>query len=119
MKLYAVTKGDYSEYHIIGLTASKKKAEFWAKAYSDKWGKATVEEFEDGEEFDNRLMYEVNIHKDYGVRVYLQEYCGGVERIKEYKDGDVCVWVLAEDKAKAVKIACDRRAKYLAEKAGL
>ena len=34
MKLYAVTKGDYSDYHIITLTASEDAAKKIAKRFS-------------------------------------------------------------------------------------
>ena len=48
MKLYAVTKGDYSEYHIIALTVSNDAAKKIAKRFSGT-NDAMVEEYEDGE----------------------------------------------------------------------
>ena len=42
MKMYVVTSGSYSDYHIMEIFASKKKAQYFAK--HSKWS-ATVEEY--------------------------------------------------------------------------
>lgn len=47
MKLYAVTKGSYSDYHIIALSRSKRRAEKIASLCSDRYGDAVVEEYEE------------------------------------------------------------------------
>lgn len=44
-KLYAVTSGEYEDYHIITLTESRRRAEKIAEMYD-----ANVEEYEDNEE---------------------------------------------------------------------
>lgn len=44
-KLYAVTSGEYEDYHIITLTESRRRAEKIAEMYD-----ADVEEYEDNEE---------------------------------------------------------------------
>lgn len=46
MKLYAITKGCYSDYHICGIATSKEKAEKMVKFYSVPGDEAEIEEFE-------------------------------------------------------------------------
>lgn len=54
-KLYAVTSGEYTDYHIITLTKSRKRAEKIAEMYD-----ANVEEYEDNEELTAKpLTYTV------------------------------------------------------------
>lgn len=45
-KIYIVTKGDYSDYHIIACFADKDKAELCAKMYTGGWEEAKVEEYD-------------------------------------------------------------------------
>ena len=68
MKLYAVTKGEYSAYRIIALTADKDVAEKLAKKYSnrtnmygDGFEDAKVEEYEDGVVLLERDCYFVRV----------------------------------------------------------
>ena len=49
MKIYAIIKGNYSDYHICRLTTDYKKAKRYKEAYSDKWGEAWIETYEDNE----------------------------------------------------------------------
>lgn len=49
MKIYAITKGNYSDYHICRLTTDYEKAKRYKEAYSDKWGEAWIETYEDNE----------------------------------------------------------------------
>lgn len=54
-KLYAVTSGEYTDYHIITLTESRRRAEKIAEMYD-----ANVEEYEDNEELTAKpLTYTV------------------------------------------------------------
>lgn len=46
---YAVTDGDYSDYHIIAITDNKERAENIKKLYSSKYSEPMIEEFFDGE----------------------------------------------------------------------
>lgn len=45
-KIYVVTQGDYSDYHIIACFTDKEKAELCAKIYSDYYDEAGVEEYD-------------------------------------------------------------------------
>ena len=49
MKIYIITKGCYSDYHICNVTADYEKAKRYKEAYSDNWGEACIEVYEDGE----------------------------------------------------------------------
>lgn len=50
MKLYVVTQGEYSDYHIEKIFLDKKKAENYAEYHSTYYYKAQVEEWETGDE---------------------------------------------------------------------
>lgn len=125
MKLYAVTKGDYSDYHIITLTADKEVAKKLAKRFSDKYTAATVEEYEDGKIIFGKKLYFVRVVD------------GNVDDVSEDSsdyylfDASVFHWhvnhgkwiyytyVLTDTAEKAEKIGKDRIMKHIAKKEGL
>ena len=125
MKLYAVTKGDYSDYHIITLTASKDAAKKIAKRFSRSYDDAMVEEYEDGEIILGKELY--------FVRMVDGNIDDVAEDDSEYSlfDTSVChgnTWggkpmyythVLTDSAEKAEKIGKDRIMKYIAEKENL
>lgn len=45
-KVYVITKGEYSSYHICAVTLEKDKAEMLAKHFSDSMDTAEIEEFD-------------------------------------------------------------------------
>lgn len=49
MEIYAITKGEYSDYHICALTVDKEKAEALRKMCSDRNGEAEIETYIDGD----------------------------------------------------------------------
>lgn len=124
MKLYAVTKGDYSDYHIITLTASKDAAKKIAKRFSGTYD-AIVEEYEDGEIILGKELY------------FVRMVDGNIDDVSVDKsdyalfDTSVChgnTWggkpmyythVLTDSAEKAEKIGKDRIMKYIAEKENL
>ena len=124
MKLYAVTKGDYSGYHIITLTASKDAAKKIAKRFSGTYD-AKVEEYEDGEIILGKELY------------FARMVDGNIDDVtedgSEYNLFDTSVYhgntwggkpiyythVLTDSAEKAAKIGKDRIMKYIAEKEGL
>ena len=126
MKLYAVTKGDYSDYHIITLTADKEAAKKIAKMFSDsEYGKAKVEEYEDGKIILGKKLY--------FVRVVDGNVDDVAEDLSDYYLFDTSVFrgymnrgkemyythVLTDTAEKAAKIGKDRIMKYIAEKESL
>lgn len=73
MKIYAVTKGDYSDsYHICGLTTNKNKAKKMKEIYSDKYEEAAIEIYNDDEtkEEPEILWY----YDDLTKKVTMDEY---------------------------------------------
>lgn len=126
MKLYAVTKGDYSDYHIIVLTADKEAAKKIAKMYSNsEYGKAEVEEYEDGKIILGKKLYFVRVvdgnvddvaedlsdYHLFDTSVFWGHMYGGKEMYYTH--------VLADTAEKAEKIGKDRIMKYIAEKENL
>ena len=126
MKIYIVTKGEYSDYHIIAATLSKQRAENIAKIYSDKWDKAEVEEFEEMSGKDIDVMME-KLELRFVFNIKNDGTIGEVEAIYEKKTApnmsvtpyDIAFSIAAKDKEQAIKIARDLRSKYYAEKYGL
>lgn len=124
MKLYAVTKGDYSDYHIITMTASKDAAKKIAKRFSGTYD-AKVEEYEDGDIILGKELY--------FVRMVNGNIDDVTEDGSEYNLFDTSVYhgntwggepmyythVLTDSAEKAAKIGKDRIMKYIAEKEGL
>lgn len=47
MKIYIITKGEYSDYHICKATTDYEKAKRYKEAYSTNWGDARIEIYED------------------------------------------------------------------------
>ena len=126
MKLYAVTKGDYSDYHIITLTADKKAAKEIAKMFSDgEYDKAKVEEYEDGKIIVGEKLYFVRVvdgnvddvvvsNSDYDL-FNTSVFPFYMDRGKK----NYYTHVLADTAEKAAKIGKDRIMKYIAEKENL
>lgn len=119
MKIYVVTQGTYSDYHIITATLDRTVAEAIAKRFS-----AEVEEYEDAELL-LKPRWDVRFFKDGPVEV-------GEHPFLDYYTGSRCIVyvrlgklvlevenVAADDKESAIKIAAEKRAAYLAEKNGL
>ena len=121
-KVFVVTAGSYSDYHIVGVFSTKKLAE----EYRHKLGADDVEEFElDG--FAKSLYSK-------GYTRYLVQFHGNIasvcERRSTYdlyrldkkhiatnrnrKSGDLTVELFAKDEKHAVKIASEIRSQIIA-----
>ena len=46
MKVYVITKGDYSEYHICAVETDHEKAQILKEKFSTEWSPARIEEFD-------------------------------------------------------------------------
>lgn len=123
MTFYAVTKGSYSDYHIITITTDKEKAEFLAKKFSDGWGEARVEEY-----IENELMLKplwevcfdtkgniVSVTNESSNDFLYNEPDIRVNRITNY----VYILVSTYDGESAIKIAAEKRAEFLAREEGI
>ena len=124
-KAYVITSGCYSDYHICAVTLDKSKAKELKTFYEKtEWDDVFIEEYEIDAHYD-RLM---NGHECRMVQFDCDgsvHYVGDArspkkENIYETWNGrfvNVLVW--AKDKESAIKIAAEKRAKYLAEKEGI
>jgi hypothetical protein len=127
MKIYVVTKGYYSDYHIITATLSKQRAENIAKIYTDRYDTAEVEEFDEmSDETIDRMMEELELR--YVFNIQQDGTVSAVEVVYEKKNAKIMdtsrydrihFSIPAKDKEHAIKIAIDLRYKYYAEKYGL
>ena len=133
-KIYAVTAGAYSDYHIVALCSDRNKADEICEVYNRSytfggWGEASVKEYEDGSRVDlNRSVYKVSIYRDsYEARELIGE--DKVESVCEvwspfnqiYTTNGVFTFldIYADSKEQAIKIAQDKFAEYKARKEGL
>lgn len=126
MKIYVITKGYYSDYHICAVTIDKNKAELLKEKFSDEyWGDAVIEEFDTDEE-EEVLKFE---------KVFDCLYCEenneieiSEESIDYFRPSNLIItknnlglhtYVLANNEEDALKIASDKFSKYRSEKMGL
>lgn len=119
MKIYVITKGCYSDYHIVAVTDDLSKAEFLKLKFSDEHDAADIEEY-DTDEYsvegiqNMKLFYWKVFIYDGGSIVY--SYLSGNQYFKVHKNGIQAV-VVARTKEQAIKIVRDKYAQYLSEQA--
>lgn len=125
MIFYAVTKGKYSDYHIITITTDKEKAEFLAKKFSDKWDEAKVEEYEENENLFKPL-WKVNfdvggsVTEVFDVSNSEWHFYNTTNRVWYIMESlGTSVTVTADDRESAIKIAAEKRAEFLAREEGI
>ena len=139
-KLYAVTAGGYSDYHIITLCSDKFRAEQIRDTYNmgrsyAGFGDASVSEYEDGIRADiDSPLFEVvmtlsgdidcvsEINGDRKIAVLFDNYKGYTGVTQGYTSHiGVCyyAYVSTDNKEKASKIARDRLAEFKAKRGGI
>lgn len=125
MKLYAVTKGEYSDYHIITLTADKEVAQKIAKRFTTgecDYDKAEVEEYEDGKIILGKKLYFVSVvggNVDEVVEDTSDHWLCDTSVFRGYMDGGKEMYythVLTDTAEKAAKIGKDRVMQYIASR---
>jgi len=119
MKIYVITSGEYSDYHICAVTDDPNKAEILRKQYTDRWDVPEIEEWDTDEPVNkgDSKYYSVDFNsKGEAYRAYESSPYSSksIETIDEWN-----VELYAKDEETAIKIAAERRAKYLAEKQGI
>lgn len=127
MKVYIITKGDYSGYHICAVTTDKKKAEILRKAHNDLdgWHKARIETYDTDEfltEIENGLnLYDCTMERDKPMFIFEVDldYMISSDFKVRYNRSTYCVYVWAKDEEHALKIASDKIAEYKANKEGI
>ena len=128
MKIYVITKGSYSDYHICTVTTDKEKAEKLAKIYSDRYDSAQVEEYDNNQTTDSEFneyipVWFIVVGRNGSVKISeIESYTNDPETPNSYyfsNDDDFTAHVKLKDKSKAIKIALDQRVKMLSERFGL
>ena len=122
MKIYVVTKGYYSDYHIITATTDEELAYRIKEKFSgdDYYDEAKVEIFEDAEIF-MKSCYFIRFDKGGNVITFEEEKNEYYYEQDEGEDakGNFYISIIADNKERAIKIAAERRSMYLAQKYGL
>lgn len=124
MKIYVVTRGEYSDYHICAVTDDKEKARIIVEKCSDHFNLAKIEEYdtEDCEIIIKRKnMYSCSKYKNNEIEIFKitrLEECDDEDVIEDYY-GELHVYIFADNEEQALKIASDKFAKYISEKQGL
>lgn len=128
--VYVVTKGCYSDYHICAVTFDKEKAERLRVLFegNSRLDEARIEEFDTDTHEDlllGRKRYYVSFRKNGDLYSADEKDTWGIEYfepgIKEFPRSGACLVVnlYADNRESAIKIAAEKRAKYLAEKEGI
>ena len=119
-KVYVITKGIYSDYHICAVTSNKKTAKILQKMYSENsWSDARIEEWDlNGDPEEIRLMFRV-VFGNIETICEFDEYESREAIYSPKGSGVITVHVRAKDKESAIKIAAERKAEYLARKEGI
>lgn len=122
MKIYVITKGCYSDYHICTVTTNKEEAEVLAETFTNSYDTATIEEFDTENNAEVikykkvfRCMYEKQTKS---IKVGESYYDNAVEEIINYEKCLITL-VRANTPEEALKFASDRFSKYIAEKMNL
>lgn len=119
-KVYVITKGIYSDYHICAVASNKKMANILCKKYSENsWNKAIIKEYDlNGDPEDVRFMFRVTFGNN-KTTCEFDEYEDSESIFCPKGNNVITVYVLAKDEESAIKIAAERRAEYLAGKEGI
>lgn len=128
-KIYVVTQGSYSDYHVVAVTMDHDIAEKIVAKFSNSWGECRIEEYGDAEAIlkpawyiyfdkDGNVCDTVECDSDYGYS-RIGEVCEKKNNYYFGRNYHIYVVVSADDLDSAVKIAAEKRAQYLARKLGL
>lgn len=122
-KVYVITAGSYSDYHICAVSLDPQKAKVLAKFYTEHgYDQAGVEEYDADYEYDRIesgcQMYIVTFDEQGYVEYIAPDGALTRENVFSWWGGVKAV-VWAKDAKAAVKIAAEKRAMYLAEKEGI
>lgn len=140
MKIYVITKGDYSDYHICAVATDRQKAELLKIFHSTDYDNAEIEEYEtddnvrkleEAEAFEPiyRVIIDRNgrivstrvaTYHDPKDAVFSNEfdfYFGpGYNRPDFNSDYVFVANLITKDAEHAIKIACDKRAEMIERK---
>lgn len=124
MKVYVITKGEYSDYHICAVTTDEETAKKLADKYSDSYDDAFIEDFDTDDAemgLTGKKLFQCKFYLDNSeISIEEVESWEGIRSehfiVKKTYHGDsLYVKVNADTKEEALKIASDKFAKYRAE----
>ena len=125
MKVYVITKGIYSDYHICAVAIDKAKAEQLVEKFSDSWDKAEIEEY-DTEDYNPILRFQKCFNcfyheenKTFSLTETDSDYLEADDFKPKKNKESLFFRVLANDENMALKKASDIVAQYKAEKMDL
>ena len=100
MKVYVITAGVYSDYHICCVCIDRETAERRKKLFSDKYDEAEIEEF-DTDEYEEFVKVDDKILRRDGKRLYqviMDEYMDGGRMIQrtKVKEQEIRDWNMKE-----------------------
>lgn len=124
MKVYILTAGVYSDYHIVGVTTDRRKAEEYKEMVKGDWsGVDYIEEYDtdvfDAIPKDCRIYCASKFKKENDLYIYLAENTENAEikkpRIEKtcYGKKEFRVYFYARDKEHAAKVASEIYAEYI------
>ena len=121
MKIYVVTKGVYSDYHVITATTDKKLAYQIKEKFDSSYGGTNVEVFEDAEIFVKPCFF---FRFDKDGKIIETESRNNSEDSYDCSSGydvkgNFYTNVVADDLESAIKIGAEKRAMCLAKKHGI
>ena len=122
MKIYIVTKGSYSDYHIITATTDEKLAYEIKDKFSrnSSYEPANVEVFENAEIYLKTCYYlEFDPYGDLEKCERRDSEYYYDEVLNTDSQGNIFIYVVADSAEAAIKIGSERRAMYLAKEAGV
>lgn len=119
MKIYAITKGCYSDYHICALTADRDRAERLKKICSDGQGEAQIEEYEDGDIETIELRWHYYSNDDTVKEISNRSVYWDWSELPGLAVNEHEAFVVAPNAEHARKKAQDMIAQYKAEQVGL
>lgn len=132
MKVYVITKGSYSDYAICAVAIDPKKAKVLRQLCSDRWEEASIEKYDTDEfnpVFERKLPYMVLFDANGSVENVelksLEEFAIGIgtryawDEVNRTHHTLLTVALYAENEERAIKVAAEKRAEYLADKFGL
>lgn len=120
MKVYVVTQGSYSDYHICAVLLEKSKAEAICKLLRSEWFEPNIEEYEtDVVEplLNGNKVYDVSLYENGSAVAYEMSdptyYIADINKVIKYRGREAFfVKVFAKDEAHALKVGIDKIHKY-------
>lgn len=121
MKVYIITKGEYSDYSIYAVAIDKQRAEELKRYFTDNCDDAIIEEY-DIDDYkpihEGKTQYCVYFRTDGTVYIHKPSWFEKDQNkiIKDFNYGHK-IYLWAIDEAHALKIASDKFAEYKYRKA--